>query len=52
MYGESQRYAVIGYADLSDFVIGSNLIWPTEMGYVMHSELVVNVAGPKTLTVI
>ncbi len=46
MYGESQRCAAIGYANLCDFVIGSNLIWPTEMVYVMHSELVANVSGP------
>lgn len=41
MYGESQCCAAIGYANLSDFAIGSNLIWPTEMAYVIHSELAV-----------
>jgi len=41
MYGESQCCAAIGYANRSDFVIGSNLIWPTEMAYVIHNELAV-----------
>lgn len=44
MYGESQRRAVIGYANLSDSVIGSNLIWPTEMAYVIDTA---NVPGPS-----
>lgn len=46
MYGESQRCAAIGYANLSDSVIGSNLIWPTEMVDVMHRDLVANSPGP------